>query len=173
MSTALTEAEAGMAAYRRLERLLPEEAERALRFIKARLDADQRGREAAQYPGIEPTDWIVAGQVEGPSYPSRDELISNEGDWGEVIEVIGRAAVRQDFAVVVAVDEGYEPRWFDDRAKAEAYCEAMLKDEPTPPTSCETCGDAGWVDNRAGGIATSGWVTCPDCGNPEHKETPG
>ena len=32
--------------------------------------------------------------------------------------------------------------------------------------ACETCRDEGWIDQRIGGAATSGWAVCPDCGNP-------
>ena len=37
---------------------------------------------------------------------------------------------------------------------------------------CETCNNSGWVDNRLGGIATSGWPECPDCGNPLNQRQP-
>lgn len=170
MSTNKAELAAAHGAYSSLQRLERHEAERVLEWVRKRLDSDERGRETTQYPEIEPTDWIVAGQVEGPSYPSRDECATEELDFtvSQVTEVIGRAPVRQFFAVLEWIDDGREVRWFDDRAKAEAYLAAMLA-EPPP---CETCKDTGWVDNRAGGIATSGWSECPDCGNPTKMERP-
>lgn len=125
MSTPVGEVLAAEAAYRALRDLEPWEQDRAMAWVKSRMETDQRGREAAQYPDIEPTDWIVAGQVEGPSYPSRDECAADEGDYGKVLEVIGRAPVQQNFAVTVPIDEGHEVRWYDDREKAEAFLAAM------------------------------------------------
>lgn len=129
VSTPVGEVLAAEAAYRALRDLDPWEQDRAMAWVKSRMETDQRGREAAQYPDIEPTDWIVAGQVEGPSYPSRDEVIDNEGHWSQVIEVTGRAAVRQYFAVIIPTDGGgNETMWYDDREKAEAFLAAMQGD---------------------------------------------
>ena len=35
--------------------------------------------------------------------------------------------------------------------------------KPLAATVCETCNGEGRIDERLGGIATSGWVDCPDC----------
>lgn len=133
MSTDKAELVAAHGAYSSLRRLERHEAERVLEWVRKRLDSDQRAREAAQYREIEPTDWIVAGDVEGPSYPSRDECAADEGDYGKVLEVIGRAPVRQHFAVTVPIDDGREIEWFDDRAEAEAYLAAMLAEPASSP----------------------------------------
>lgn len=126
MSTPVGEVLAAEAAYRALSGLESHEQDRAMAWIKSRMDTDQRGREARQYPEIEPTDWIVGGHVEGASYPSRDGCAADELDFTVgILEVIGRAPVRQHFAVLVPVDDGREVEWFDDREKAEAYLAAM------------------------------------------------
>jgi hypothetical protein len=133
MSTDKAELVAARAAYYALRHLERHEAESVMEWVRKRLDSDERGREATQYPEIEPTDWIVAGETEGPSYPDRDECAADESYYDTVLEVIGRAPVRQCFAVAVPVEGDTEVRWFDDRAKAEAYLAAMLAkpaDEP-------------------------------------------
>lgn len=136
MSTALTEAEAGMAAYRRLEHLLPEEAERALRFIKARLEADQRGREAVQNAEVEPKVWTVErGLHEGEWWPDRsDALTDADAQPWQVLEVCGHGTVRQEFVVMVPVDDGgginYEPETFPTRDAAEDYVRRMQAEGP-------------------------------------------
>lgn len=127
MSADKAELVAAHGAYSSLHRLERHEAERVLEWVRKRLDSDERARETAQYREIEPTDWIVAGEVEISSYISRDEAVEYaHDDYTKVLEVIGRAPVRQHFAVSVPTDEGSETRWFDDRAKAEAYLAAML-----------------------------------------------
>jgi hypothetical protein len=47
------------------------------------------------------------------------------------------------------------------------YNEDQLTDDlagaPSEAQVCETCNGVGKIDERLGGIATSGWVDCPDC----------
>lgn len=134
MSTDKAELVAAHGAYSSLRRLERHEAERVLEWVRKRLDSDERGREATQYPEIEPTDWIVGGQVEGPSYPDRDTAAGDELSYGMVLEVSGRATVRQHFAVLMPTDDdGGEVRWFDDRAEADAYLAAMLAEPASDP----------------------------------------
>jgi hypothetical protein len=59
---------------------------------------------------------------------------------------------------------------FDDpflRPVGERKCEPEETEE-----HCDTCQGVGWVDERLGGIRTSGWSECPDCHNPNRICSP-
>ncbi len=68
------------------------------------------------------------------------------------------------------------PAVFDFDAIRKVMANAPEPLEPTstakPAPACETCNGAGWIDESLGGIATSGWVVCPDCENPEKLDHP-
>lgn len=108
---------------------------RALNWIEARLGEDRRGREAKAYAAVQPTEWRVKeeGQEWG-DYDSRHNAIHEDfqGSPLDVVEIVGYAAVCQEFVVMVPVGDGdgavesYEPKSFTSRAEAETYVALML-----------------------------------------------
>ena len=54
----------------------------------------------------------------------------------------------------------------------DALFKATRGDNAKKHVACETCGDAGWIDELLGGCATSGWAECPDCANINKEPRP-
>jgi hypothetical protein len=151
MSTDKAELVAARAAYYALRHLERHEAESVMEWVRKRLDSDERGREATQYPEIEPTDWIEAGSVEGPSYSSRDECAADESYYDTVLEVIGRAPVRQCSAAVAGLSRASPITW------------AARRTIPTPESGCPRTTSAASSARKAAtdARASACFPTCP------------
>lgn len=54
----------------------------------------------------------------------------------------------------------------DDYSAIAARAKELRGGEAPDIGECETCHGVGWLDQRLGGIPTSGWCECPDCRNP-------
>ena len=114
---------------------------RVMLWLSHRLRQDRRGEEVRAFAGPAPSYWrAIDENGDAGDYDSRDEALEEcyPAAWG-ITEVVGTAAVHQEFVVAVPVwlllgGVSYEHRSFKTCADAEAYVAAMTADQHKEPT---------------------------------------